>query len=341
MQTVRERGAMLAVRADEDTVGELLDRYDRVAIAAVNGPDSVVASGTRDDVHDLRDRLLARGVSVKLLDVDHAFHSPLMDPVLDEFADAIGELAPGTMTVTIVSTRLGREATLAELTSVEHWVNHVREPVRFYAAVEQARTAGVDVFFEVGPGSTLASITKDAFATANVDDALVVSSARRGREAAAGLADALARLHVRGGVVGWADLLGTRQWVDLPTYAFQRRRYWLDFRAGTTADVATAGLAAPDHPLLGAAVDHPDTGEVMFSDRWSVRTHQWLVGHTVYGQVVVPATAYLDLALWVGDQVGCAAVEDLSLEVPLILPDAGDVRVRLVAVHRTRPDVVA
>ncbi|NGM15221.1 SDR family NAD(P)-dependent oxidoreductase [Verrucosispora sp. CWR15] len=331
MQTVRERGAMLAVRADEDTVGELLDRYDRVAIAAVNGPDSVVASGTRDDVHDLRDRLLARGVSVKLLDVDHAFHSPLMDPVLDEFADAIGELAPGTMTVTIVSTRLGREATLAELTSVEHWVNHVREPVRFYAAVEQARTAGVDVFFEVGPGSTLASITKDAFATANVDDALVVSSARRGREAAAGLADALARLHVRGGVVGWADLLGTRQWVDLPTYAFQRRRYWLDFRAGTTADVATAGLAAPDHPLLGAAVDHPDTGEVMFSDRWSVRTHQWLVGHTVYGQVVVPATAYLDLALWVGDQVGCAAVEDLSLEVPLILPDAGDVRVRLVA----------
>nr|WP_230416236.1 type I polyketide synthase [Micromonospora tarapacensis] len=330
MQTVRERGAMLAVRADEDTVGELLGRYDRVDIAAVNGPDSVVASGTRDDVHDLRDRLLARGVSAKLLDVDHAFHSPLMEPVLDEFADAIQELSPGTMAIPILSTRLGREATLAELTSVEHWVRHVREPVRFHAAVQAARAAGTDVFFEVGPGSTLASITKDAFATANVNDALVLSSARRGREAAEGLADALAHLHVRGGCVDWAPLLGTRQWVDLPTYPFQRRRYWLDFRAGTT-DVATAGLAAPDHPLLGAVVDHPDTGEVMFSDRWSVRTHQWLADHTVYGQVVVPATAYLDLALWVGGQLGCAAVEGLSLEVPLILPDVGDVRVRLVA----------
>ncbi|NLU78443.1 type I polyketide synthase, partial [Micromonospora sp. HNM0581] len=331
MQKVRERGAMLAVRADQDTVSELLDRYDRVAIAAINGPDSVVASGTRADVHDLRDRLVARGLSAKLLDVDHAFHSPLMDPVLDEFAETVHELSPGTMTTPVLSTRLGREATLADLTSVEHWVQHVREPVRFHAAVQRARATGTDVFFEVGPGSTLASMTREAFAAEAVADALVVSSTRRGRGVAEGLADALAQLHVRGAAVDWTPLVGTRRWVELPTYAFQRRRYWLDFQAGTRADVTTAGLAAPDHPLLGAVVDHPDTGEVMFSDRWSARTHEWLADHTVYGQVVVPATAYLDLALWVGDQLGCAVVEELSLEVPLVLPDAADVRVRLVA----------
>ncbi|ROP31326.1 type I polyketide synthase [Couchioplanes caeruleus] len=332
MQTVRERGAMLAVRAGEDKVGALLDRHDRVGVAAVNGPDSVVVAGPRDQVHDLRDRLVTDGLSTKLLDVGHAFHSSLMDPILEEFADALHELAPGTMAIPIVSTRLGREATLAELTSVEHWVNHVREPVRFFDAVECARAAGAVVFFEVGPGSTLASITKDAFAGAGVTDALVLSAARRGRPAAEALTDALARLHVHGGLVDWEAYFGPRRRVDLPTYAFQRQRYWLDFLAGTgPADVATAGLAAPDHPLLGAVVEHPGSDEVMFCARWSVRSHEWLADHMVYGRVVVPATAYLDLALWVGDRLRCAAVEELSLEVPLILPEAADVQVRIVA----------
>jgi acyl transferase domain-containing protein/NADPH:quinone reductase-like Zn-dependent oxidoreductase/acyl carrier protein len=326
MQTVREHGAMLAVRAGEDKIGEWLGQSGRIGVAAVNGPDSVVLSGPRDEVHALRDRLVAAGRSAKLLDVDHAFHSPLMDPILAEFAAAIDGLAPGSMTIPIISTRLGRSATLAELTAVDHWVKHVREPVRFSDAVETARAAGATVFFEVGPGSTLAGLTKEAVA-----DVLVVSSARRGRGADESLIDALAQLHVRGGVVDWAALFGTRPPVDLPTYAFQHQRYWLDFQAGTaSADVATAGLAAPEHPLLGAMVDHPGTDEVMFSDRWSIRTHGWLADHTVYGRVVVPATAYLDLALWVGDQLGCAVLEELSLEVPLILPDPGDVRVRLV-----------
>ncbi|MCX5191105.1 type I polyketide synthase [Streptomyces sp. NBC_00268] len=331
MQTVGERGAMLAVRACETDVSALLGPYGRVAIAAVNGPESVVVSGLRDEVHALRDRLIEGGTSAKLLDVDHAFHSPLMDPILEEFAESIGELSAGEMSIPIVSTRLGREATLQELTSVAYWVAHVREPVRFYDAVECARAAGANVFLEVGPGSTLASITKEAFAGEGVSDALVLSAARRGRPGAAALAEALAQLHVRGVPVGWEALFGPRQQVDLPTYAFQRQRYWMDAPAGTgPADVASAGLSAPDHPLLGAVVDHPGTDEVVFTARWSLRTHEWLADHAVFGAVVVPATAYMDLALSVGDFVGCAALEELSLEVPLILPDSGDVQVRVV-----------
>ncbi len=332
MQKVTEQGAMLAVRAPEDEVAQLLRGYGRLGVAAVNGPDSVVVSGSREEVVALRDKLVADGTSAKLLEVDHAFHSPLMDPVLEEFAASIGEPAAGRMAIPVVSTRSGREATAEELTSVAHWVDHVREPVRFFAAVECARAAGAGVFVEVGPGSALTSITKEAFAGLGVDDALVLSASRRNRPAVDTLVGALAQLHVRGGAVDWGALVWERRPVDLPTYAFQRRRYWLDFLAEAgTADVASAGLTAARHPLLGAVVDHPGTDEVVFTDLWSLRTHGWLADHAVFGEAVVPATAHLDLALSVGGVVGCAAVEELSLEVPLILPASGDVRVRVVA----------
>jgi polyketide synthase 12 len=331
MQEVAERGAMLAVRAPEPEVRALLDPYRRTDIAAINGPDSVVVSGLRDEVHDLRDRLVAEHRSAKLLDVDHAFHSPLMDSVLDEFAGSLGELPVRPMSIPVVSTRTGRPAAPEELASVAHWVEHVRRPVRFLDAVQYARAAGGDAFLEVGPGATLAGITTEALSAAGADDAVVASAARPGRGPAEALVGALGLLHVRGGDVDWGALFGTRRQVDLPTYAFQRRRYWQDFRAGTgAADVASAGLSAPEHPLLGAMVDHPGTGEVMFTGRWSLQDHDWLADHAVFGAVVVPATAYLDLALAVGEHAGCAAVEELSLEVPLVLPDEGDVAVRVV-----------
>ncbi len=332
MQTLGEQGAMLAVRTSEAEASALLDRYDRVGIAAVNGPESVVVSGSRAEVVDLRERLLAGGASAKLLDVDHAFHSPLMDPVLATFEASIGTLRTGVLSIPVVSSRSGREATARELTSPEHWVRHVRAPVRFFDAVEFARTAGADVFVDVGPGSTVAGIAREAFASGGVDDVVVLSTARRDRGAVAALVGTLAELHVRGGAVDWAAWFGTRRQVDLPTYAFQRQRYWLDFLAGShETDVAAAGLEAARHPLLGAVVEHPGTGEVVCTDRWSLRTHGWLADHAVFGAVVVPATAYLDLALWVGDLVGCETVEDLSLEVPLLLPGTGDVQVRVVA----------
>ncbi|MFH8342800.1 type I polyketide synthase [Streptomyces sp. AM6-12] len=331
MQTVTEPGAMLAVRASEAHVATLLGEYDRVGVAAVNGPESVVVSGLRDQVHALRDRLVAEGTSAKLLAVGHAFHSPLMDPVLDEFAAALGTLPAGTPSIPVVSTRLGREATPEELTSVAHWVDHVRAPVRFHDAVDRARAAGARVFLEVGPGAALASITTEAFAGEGVHDALVLSASRRDRGARQALVGALARLHVQGVEVDWRALLGTGRLVDLPTYAFQRQRYWLDLLAGMgSADVAAAGLAAPGHPLLGAMVEQPGTDEAVFAGLWSLRTHDWLADHAVFGAVVVPATAYLDLALSVGERVGCPAVEELTLEVPLVLPEPGDVQVRIV-----------
>lgn len=321
MQERAERGAMLSVRAPEEALSALLG--ERVGIAAVNGPDSVVLSGDRAEIAALRDRLVADGVQAKPLDVDHAFHSPLMAAVADEFAAALDVLPAGELTIPVVSTTLGRVATADELSSVAHWASHVRRPVRFHDALEHARAAGANRFLELGPGAALTALAGET-------GAFAVSVSRRGRDAAETLLTALARHDARGGNVDWTVLLGTRRQVDLPTYAFQRRRYWLDF-AAVTADVTSAGLAAPAHPLLGAAVEHPGTDEVVFTGRWSARAHDWMAGHVVFGAAVVPATAYLDLALWVGDLVGSPAVEELSLEVPLVLPEQGDALVRLVA----------
>ncbi|WP_339134628.1 SDR family NAD(P)-dependent oxidoreductase [Streptomyces sp. f51] len=331
MQTVTEPGAMLAVRTSHQHITTLLDGYDRIAVAAVNGPESVVVSGLRDQIHALRDRLTADRISAKLLPVGHAFHSPLMDPILDAFAAELGDLPDGEMTIPLVSTRLGRPATLQELTSARYWVDHVRDPVRYWDAVDSARATGAGVFVEVGPGATLTGITREALAGEGFHDTLVVPASRRDRPAPQALLGALAHLHVHGIPVDLAALTGPRRTVDLPTYAFQRQRYWLDFLAGTgIADVTSAGLTAPAHPLLGAVADHPGTGELVLTGLWSQRTHGWLADHSVFDTVVVPATACLDLALAAGAHAGCGTVEELTLAVPLILPDTGDLRIRLV-----------
>ncbi|MGW7276300.1 type I polyketide synthase [Streptomyces sp. NPDC054864] len=330
MQTVTEPGAMLAVRASEADVSGLLGGYDRVGVAVVNGPESVVVSGLREQVYGLRDRLVAERRSAKLLPVEHAFHSPLMDPVLAEFAQVLGELpAGGELRIPIVSTRTGREVTFAELISAEHWVRHVREPVRFYDAVECARTvSGANVFVEVGPGATLAGLLKDAFAGEGVDDAVVVSVSRSDRPAVRALLGALAQLHVSGAPVTWEALFGPdRRQVDLPTYAFQHRRYWLNAPQETT----TANTS--DHPLLDAVIDLPgdgERGEVAGSGRLSPQSHPWLADHVVHGANLVPAAVLLELAAWAAHKVGCDVVEELTLETPLVLSGAADREIRVV-----------
>ncbi|WP_344867120.1 polyketide synthase dehydratase domain-containing protein, partial [Planomonospora alba] len=139
---------------------------------------------------------------------------------------------------------------------------------------------------------------------------------------------AVARLHVTGVSPDWRALLGEGRRVDLPTYAFQRERFWID--APATGDVTAAGLAAADHPLLGAAVGLAGSGGVVCTGRLSVRTHPWLADHVIGGAVVVPGTALLELVIRAGDQAGCSLVEELTLETPLVLPERGAVQVQVV-----------
>ncbi|WP_129769122.1 type I polyketide synthase, partial [Streptomyces sp. L-9-10] len=322
MQALPSGGAMVAVQASEAEVAPELP--DTVGIAAVNGPNSVVVSGVAEDVEAVAERWREAGRKVSRLRVSHAFHSPLMEPMLDEFRAVLEGVSFEAPAIPIVSTLTGRSASAEELASPEYWVRHVRESVRFADAVSTLRDEGVTTFVEIGPGGTLSALGQET-----APDAGFVPVLRTDRPEESALTAALADVHVRGAHVDWAAYFegSGAQRVDLPTYAFQRERYWLD-ALPLIGDVSAAGLGSAEHPLLGATVAVGDTDGVLLTGRLSVQTHPWLADYVVQGSVLLPGTAFLELAIRAGDQVGCDLVEELTLETPLVLPENGSVRVQ-------------
>ncbi|MCP3771612.1 SDR family NAD(P)-dependent oxidoreductase, partial [Streptomyces sp. MAR25Y5] len=317
MDALPTGGAMLAVEAAEDG----LELPDGVDLAAVNGPTSITVSGDADAIDALEERLRAEGVRVKRLTVSHAFHSHLMEPMLDEFATVATSLTYNTPTLPVVTTAPGDPAT------PDYWIGQIREPVRFADAVRRAHDAGATRFLELGPDGTLSALVPHL-----CEDATAVPVLRSGRDEAASLLHGIARAHVHGAPVDWSAPLaaaGARS-VELPTYPFERQAYWPSARIGS-GDLTSAGLGAAGHPLLGAAVSLAAGGGVLLTGRITAATHGWLTDHTIHGSVLVPGTAFVELAWQAGEYVGCGTVEDLTLTVPLVLPARGGVQIQVSA----------
>ncbi|EFL26037.1 putative Type I modular polyketide synthase [Streptomyces himastatinicus ATCC 53653] len=325
MQELPAGGAMVAVQASEDEVAPLLT--ERVSIAAVNGPTSVVIAGDEDAALEIAAGFEAQGRKTKRLTVSHAFHSPRMDGMLDAFREVAQGLSYQAPKIPIVSNLTGAVVSADEITTADFWVRHVREAVRFLDGVRALEDRNVTTFVELGPDGVLSAMAQDCLTR---DDATLVSALRTGRPEVGCLATALAQAHVRGVSPDWnAVFAGTETArTDLPLYAFQRETYWLD--AGyPMGDVASAGLGAADHPLLGAAVALADTDGFLYTGRLALDTHPWLADHTVAGSVLLPGTAFVELAVRAGDQVGCDLLEELTLEAPLVLPEVGGVQLQL------------
>jgi mycoketide-CoA synthase len=323
MQALPAGGAMIAVQATEEEVRPLLTTG--VGIAAVNGPASVVISGAEEAVIAIAEQFRADGRRVHQLAVSHAFHSPLMDPMADELGTVAAGLAIGRPTIPIVSNVTGQLAG-DDFASAAYWKRHVREAVRFADNVRFVHSAGGNRFLEVGPSSGLTASIEESLA----DTAVVTMSAlRNDRPEPIALTNAVAQGFVAGMEVDWHGALGTANFVELPTYAFERRRFWLS-GDGTTADAAGLGLAAGDHALLGAVVELPASGGVVLTGRLSPGAQGWLADHAVGGVVLFPGAGFVELAIRAGDEVGCGVVEELNLAAPLVLPTGGSVAVQVV-----------
>ncbi|MFI7650771.1 type I polyketide synthase [Micromonospora sp. NPDC049460] len=326
MQALPAGGVMAAIGASEDLVAELIEASGAaVDVAAVNGPAAVVVSGAADEVASVVATSRERGWRVKELSVSHAFHSRLMDPMLDEFASVVAGLGWQSPRIPIVSNVTGAVADTAEITDPGYWVRHVRQPVRFADAVRTLHQQDVTQFLEVGPDAVLTAMAQDCVEA--TDDVRFTATLRAGHSEAGTLRTALAERYVTGGHVDWAGYLagtGARpRAVDLPTYAFDHQRYWLN--ATITSDVGAPGLGvrAVDHALLDAAVRVADDDVRVFGTELSARTHPWLAEHVVWDSVVVPGAALVEMVLHAGAQVGCDALDELTLEAPLTLAEQG------------------
>ncbi|SDI33657.1 Acyl transferase domain-containing protein [Actinokineospora alba] len=323
MQALDAPGAMVAIEATPEEVEPTVSGL--VGIAAVNGPTSVVISGDEQECLAVAERWRREGRRTRRLSVSHAFHSPLMEPMLDAFAAELAETKFEDARILFVTNLVGSD----ELTwsAPEYWVEQIRRAVLFRDTVAALETHGVDTYLEVGPDAVLSAM---AHSCLSAPEASVIALHHRKRDEPDALLACLAQATVAGVAVDWSALFGAADThVDLPTYAFDRRRFWLDPPA-KGADAASMGQRALEHPLLGAAVDLGGDGGLILTGRLSLAGHPWLADHVVSGAVVVPGTAVLDAVMEAAAQVGCDHVEELMFEAPLVLPADGDLCLQIV-----------
>ena len=320
-------GVMVAVAASEDEVTPLLT--PGVSVAAINGPNAVVIAGDAAAVSRVADQFTERGRRVHRLAVSHAFHSELMAPMTDELARLVIGVSAEQPRTDLVSNVTGQLAGPG-YGSPQYWVEHVRQPVRFADGVRLAESLGAGVYLEVGPGAGLNAAVQQSLAT---DEAASVVTLAKGRPEIDSLFSAAGQLFCTGVRVDWEAALGGAgaRRVELPTYGFVRRRFWLGaLGSGSGAGVRAAGLVGGDHPLLGAVVERPDTGGVVLTGWLSLTAQDWLADHAVGQAVLFPGAGFVELVLRAGDEVGCGVVDELTLLAPLVLPATGGVRVQVV-----------
>ncbi|MFI0793603.1 SDR family NAD(P)-dependent oxidoreductase [Micromonospora rubida] len=321
MQALPAGGAMAAVAATEEDVRPFLG--GGVSLAAVNDPGSVVLSGDEDAVDAAVRALREQGRKVHRLTVSHAFHSARMDPMLDGFRSAIADVIWRPARIPVVA------PDGANLTDPGHWVDHVRRTVRFADGVRAALDRGGRLFVELGPGAGLSAPILETGARSGYEP-VCVPALRDGQAESETVIGSLAALFVRGVPVDWHPLVpADAPDVPLPTYAFDRRHYWLTSAPGAV-NAADLGQVEVDHPLLSAIVPVPDTGGLIGTARLALTTHPWLAGHRLHEVAILPAAALVDLAVRVGDELGCGVLGDLALEAPLAIPPDSTVRLEIV-----------
>ncbi|MFJ7318007.1 SDR family NAD(P)-dependent oxidoreductase [Streptomyces sp. NPDC101062] len=324
------RGGLVSVALPVAEAEENLARWGgRLTVAAVNGPSAVVIAGDADALPELLAWCAETSVRARQIPVSFASHSAHVEEIEKDLLDVLASVSPRSGGVPFFSTVTGGLVDGGEL-DAGYWYRNLREPVRFEPVVRSLMERGFDAFVEVSPHPVITAAVED-IATGAGKPAVTGGTLRRGEGGLDRFLLSAGHLSVCGVRVEWGSVFAGRglRPVELPTYAFQRERYWLA-GGGGTGDVAAYGLTAMGaHPLLGAVVELPESGGVVVSGRLSVRDQPWLAEHRVLGEVVVPGAALVEMAIRAGDEAGCPDLAELVIQVPLVLPESGAVFVRI------------
>ena len=252
-----------------------------------------------------------------------------MEELRETLRESLSGLQPRTGEIAFISAVTGAGLD-TKILDGDYWFANLRQPVLFEQAVRWSYEHGYRTFVESSPHPVLIAGIQESLEDYG-DDHSVVGTLRRNEGGMRRFLLSAAEAHVHGKSPNWESMFddtGARR-VDLPTYAFQRKRYWMDPGAGFV-DASSLGVSAAEHPLLGAVVDQADSDEIIFTGRLSLASHPWLADHKVHGIVLVPGAAMVELALYAGDRAGCPRVDQLVLHAPLIVGEHGGVAVQVV-----------
>ncbi|WP_264077792.1 type I polyketide synthase [Mycolicibacterium houstonense] len=316
-----EGGRMVAVFADAKQVEEMAGALPRVSVGAYNGPNTVL-SGPGEDLEQAVAKFESDGIRCTWLQTSHAFHSELLDPVLDDFESYASRIEYAVPTLPLICNRTGAVLTAQTPLDALYWRRHSRQPVQFAESVRTAAALGCSVLMEIGPQPALSGTAVQVWPEHMAAPRAIVSL-RKGVADRRQIADALAAAYVGGHRPDFAALYGqAHRRVELPTYPFQRRRFWPKGAAMTGTDLHGAAGTG----ILGSAKDLA-SGDSVYTSRLSVKSQPWLSDHVIYGTVVVPGATYAAMAL---AAVGTPAhAKDVFFYEPIILPEKSSREVQL------------
>ncbi|MEV0515994.1 acyltransferase domain-containing protein, partial [Nonomuraea sp. NPDC050405] len=317
-----DRGGMVAVSLPAERAAELLGPWSgRLWPAVHSGPASSVVAGDADAVEELV-AACPDGVRMRRVAVGYAAHTPHVEELREELLTTLADVRPGPADTAFCSSYAGDFLDTEGLTA-EYWFTSLRNPVLFRQAVETVAGTGTTLFVEASPHPTLVGHIQDTLAAAGLPGG-ATGTLRRGDGGRQSLLRALGQAWVLGASLDWTAALGPapRHDAGLPTYPFERQRFWLD--PGPAGDSSTSR-----HPLLGTAVPLAADDGFLLAGRLSRAAAPWLSDHAVDGAVLLPGTAFVELALEAAATAGCETVEDLTLEAPLYLPETGTVHAQV------------
>lgn len=332
MQTLAQNGAMAALFADEALVAEQLSPFrNKASIAAINGPLNTVISGQCETVEEIMASMQAAGNRVERLAVSHAFHSPLIEPMLDEFECIAAQVEYCPPQIDWVSNLTGKCFETNSAIQASYWRKHAREAVRFSASMETLCQQGYNVFVEIGPTPVLLGMGRNCLSEKKT---LWLPSLRKNREDWQQMCESLSTLYAHGVPIDWSgfDRDYARRRISLPTYPFQRQRHWLEPKKNCSQK--TRARVDGNHPFLGNRLHlATDPQTLIWEGELNLEMFPYLADHQVQGMVVLPAMAYVEMIAEAAAETygaGPLTLNEVENKKVLLLPEGAHPIVQVV-----------